>query len=299
MSTPSLEPVSKIPGLARFYVNWFVPRQPMWLQVGDLSRLGWRTDRWTPEYLLRRAGAQRVKVLRQRQPDAGYQPENIEYVDMVFGEFVQRVFTDPKGTDQLYLNLQTGRVLEPPLLQLMGDFSIPDFYCEVPIQSVNLWLGRSHHGITTMLHHDFSDNIYVVVWGRKRVTLYPPEQAPNLYPRGDLKRVKTNGFIEYRNMNVHGMPHVTQLDPEAPDLERFPGYEKAQAHRLDLEIAAGDVLYIPAGWFHQLQSLPGDHAAVSFFAEPPGEEGLRMMQAKVRDPAFLERVGMGARGGSG
>lgn len=277
----SLEPITEVPSRKEFYVNWVVPRRPMWLRLGDLARLGWRTDRWTPKYLARRAGLHPVKVLKRRNPRGDFQPENTDWVDMPFHAFLKEVMARPEGTDELYLNIQRGVSVEPPLLQLMGDFSVPDFYCEVPIRTVVPWFGRSRRGIITVLHHDFNDNIYVIVSGRKRISLFPPEQAPNLYPRGDLIRVCANGYMEYRNMQSTYMPHLARVDPEAPDLSRFPGFEQAQAERQDFDLEAGDVLFIPTGWFHQVHSMPGEHIALSFFAQAPDEEGLRRMRSQV------------------
>jgi mannose-6-phosphate isomerase-like protein (cupin superfamily) len=137
-------------------------------------------------------------------------------------------------------------------------------------------MGNSDKTITTPLHHDFNDNLYVVVEGRKRFTLFPPSQAPNLYPRGQLLQVEDNGLIRYTSMS--GMPHLAQVDIDAPDRLRFPRYAEAEATRADVEIGAGEMLYLPAGWFHQVSSS-GRHIAVSFFAMVPEGDQLKRMHA--------------------
>jgi hypothetical protein len=47
------------------------------------------------------------------------------------------------------------------------------------------------------LHHDFHDNLYVLLRGRKRFRLWPPQKAPHMYTHGKLRRVHDNGRIVY------------------------------------------------------------------------------------------------------
>jgi hypothetical protein len=96
------------------------------------------------------------------------------------------------------------------------------------------WLGPA--GTVTPLHADYDDNIFVQVWGAKRISLAPPHHDAFLYPRE-------------ANPLLFGSP----FDPEAPDFARFP--LARQAALLDCVVEAGDLLYVPAGWFHQVRSL--------------------------------------------
>jgi hypothetical protein len=46
---------------------------------------------------------------------------------------------------------------------------------------------------------------------------------------------------------------LAQVDPDAPDHERFPLFANA---RLDLtRHEAGEMLFLPEGWFHHVRSL--------------------------------------------
>ena len=58
-------------------------------------------------------------------------------------------------------------------------------------------MGCSKDGSSSGLHHDFHDNLYIIVEGRKRIDLYAPSDAPNLYTRGKLRRIHKNGRINY------------------------------------------------------------------------------------------------------
>lgn len=50
------------------------------------------------------------------------------------------------------------------------------------------------------------------------------------------------------------MPWIP-LDPLAPDLARYPSYSQAQA--LHCTVQAGEMLYLPALWFHHVQQSHG------------------------------------------
>ncbi|EJN09975.1 cupin-like domain-containing protein [Herbaspirillum sp. YR522] len=96
------------------------------------------------------------------------------------------------------------------------------------------WLGPA--GTVTPLHCDYDDNIFAQVWGCKRIMLAPPHHHDLLYP------TQANGLL-------YGSP----FDPEAPDFERFP--LARQAWWVQCVVQPGEMLYVPAGWYHQVRSL--------------------------------------------
>ncbi len=96
------------------------------------------------------------------------------------------------------------------------------------------WLGPQ--GTVTPLHCDYDDNIFAQIWGSKRITLSPPHHDQFLYPRE-------------ANPILCGSP----FDPEAPDYEKFP--LARQASMIEVIVNAGDMLYVPAGWYHQVRAL--------------------------------------------
>ncbi|MEH6434428.1 cupin-like domain-containing protein [Massilia sp. DD77] len=96
------------------------------------------------------------------------------------------------------------------------------------------WMGPA--GTVTPLHADYDDNLFAQVWGSKRIFLAPPHHDEFLYPRE-------------ANALLFGSP----FDPEAPDFDRFP--LARQAALVELVVQPGDMLYVPAGWYHQVRSL--------------------------------------------
>ncbi|WP_229448239.1 cupin-like domain-containing protein [Massilia sp. CF038] len=100
-----------------------------------------------------------------------------------------------------------------------------------------IWLGNT---ITTPAHFDESNNIACVVAGKRRFTLFPPEQVANLYI-GPLDFAPTP-------------TPISMVDFNAPDFERFPRFREALANALVADLAPGDALYIPTLWWHHVQS---------------------------------------------
>lgn len=101
-----------------------------------------------------------------------------------------------------------------------------------------LWIGNATQ---TATHFDESSNLACVVAGQRRFTLFPPEQVGNLYV-GPLDRTLAG-------------PPASMVDPLAPDLTRYPRYADALEHALVADLGPGDALFMPAIWWHHVQSF--------------------------------------------
>ena len=120
---------------------------------------------------------------------------------------------------------------------------------------ISLWIGNRTH---TRTHWDQSQNLACVVAGRRRFTLFPPEQLKNLYV----------GPLDF---TLAGQP-TSLVDIDAPDLETYPRFAEALDAALRAELGPGDALYIPAMWWHDVLSLEDFGCLINFWwrdAEPP------------------------------
>ena len=111
-----------------------------------------------------------------------------------------------------------------------------------------LWIGNATQVAT---HFDASPNLAVCVAGRRRFTLFPPEQVANLY-LGPLD-------------NTLAGPPNSMVDPDAPDLQRYPRFTEALAHAQVAEMGPGDALFIPAIWWHHVRAFDRLNVLVNYW----------------------------------
>lgn len=159
------------------------------------------------------------------------------------GDYVNTAFAPDRAMQDMsmleYLELvSTGTQDLPPYL---GNLEIRELnsMCYWPAYFSKMgpprfWLGPS--GTVTPLHCDYDDNIFAQIWGTKRLFLSPPHHDEFLYTRE-------------ANAILFGSP----FDPEAPDYEKFP--LARQAAMIECIVNPGELLYVPAGWYHQVRSL--------------------------------------------
>jgi hypothetical protein len=111
-----------------------------------------------------------------------------------------------------------------------------------------IWLGNQ---ITTPTHVDEWNNIGCVVAGRRRFTLFPPEQITNLYI-GPLDFAPTGAA-----MSLVSLRH--------PDFARYPKFREALAAAQVAEVGPGDALFIPPLWWHHVESLERFNVLVNYW----------------------------------
>jgi Cupin-like domain len=111
-----------------------------------------------------------------------------------------------------------------------------------------IWLGNA---VVTPAHFDESNNIACVVNGRRRFTLFPPEQIANLYI----------GPIGYAPT---GTP-ISLVSFREPDFGRFPRFREALAAAHVAELEPGDALFIPTLWWHHVESLDKHNVLVNYW----------------------------------
>ncbi|KAL4169875.1 hypothetical protein KRP22_010786 [Phytophthora ramorum] len=171
-------------------------------------------------------------------------------VDLKFGDFVdyyqatfrkQSHWLQTVGGLEFYLAQCPIAVPKPDatctkasLPAIMNHFRIPACLQGKSVTQVNLWM-TVQRGRTT-LHYDAYQNILVVLYGKKVVTLYPPSDTAKMYP-----------YPVHTKSTNHSQVNIVQ-----PDFAKHPRFKEASAQRF--EVAAGDAVLIPEGWWHQVDS---------------------------------------------
>jgi mannose-6-phosphate isomerase-like protein (cupin superfamily) len=310
---------------------------------------------WTIPQLVEKVGNVKVKVETRENEQFGTGNERLE---MSFGDLVRRF---EAGDESLYLTTQyegndteqKGKdtsekgVAQPPLDSLTGLFPPkPSILDTLITQQINLWMGCTRAPTSSGLHHDFADNLYIVLKGRKKFTIYSPKDAEKMYLNGKVDTIHTNGLITYEEhirsdgarlsdvsrwklkkieseiselsekqrsveederMLVledvleeemeNALEYGTGSDFEedlpkkraktsthppsfskiaVADMTKFAKYPKLKkAVKVEVELKAGEMLYLPASWFHEVESfgeedgVHGLHMALNYWLHPP------------------------------
>jgi hypothetical protein len=194
-----------------FYQQYVAQRKPCVLthiSIGDsvkkLSDLNW---------LQEEAGD--CQVLFERKVNGSF-GSGRERERMTFRNFIEKI---KQGDESIYKTTQyddssQDQLLQPPLNQLATYFPLqPNLLPTLVPQQINLWMGCSSEPVSSGLHHDFADNLYVLLKGTKHFTLYSPKDAFHMYVHGSIAQIHTNGLIVYED---EGSPFLVRADGADP-----------------------------------------------------------------------------------
>lgn len=145
---------------------------------------------------------------------------------------------------------------------------------------IKIWIGTRS---VASCHFDALDNLACVVAGKRRFTVFPPDQIENLY-FGPLD--KTPG----------GQP-VSMVDFASPDYARFPKFKQAEAEGLVAELEPGDAIYIPSMWLHHVEGLSDINVLLNYWWDDApqytgaGMIALQHAMLSIRDKPEHEKAG--------
>jgi hypothetical protein len=161
---------------------------------------------------------------------------NFTQQPMSLGELVTRLLQGLTGIQGPALYAGAVPVAEH-LPELQATHTLELLESTIP-RLASLWIGNRTR---IAAHFDESHNVICAIGGRRRYTLFPPEQIRNLY-FGPLDR------------SPAGTP-VSLVDFAQPDYQRFPRFRTALEHAEVAELNPGDALYLPSYWVHHAESL--------------------------------------------
>ena len=168
-------------------------------------------------------------------------------VRMPFGAFVDLVAA---GDERHYMTTQDldvdedGRpaLLSPPCSDLLaaGDFPLrPRVMGNLILMNANMWYGNSAAGSSSGLHHDFHDNLYVLLRGKKRFRLFSPRDAHRMYTTGRMAMVHPNGRICYDGL-MTGADGADVASIKAMEAEKEQAVAAEDADRAQRALEAGE-----------------------------------------------------------
>ena len=173
--------------------------------------------------------------------------------------------------DDMQMNVQTGRAKLPDIFARIADserdaaetiylasIDMKGFFTGLhednfidldgrdPLASI--WIGTRTR---IAAHNDFPDNLACVAAGRRRFTLFPPDQFVNLY-LGPLD-------------NTPAGRAVSMVDFAHPDLTAHPRFADAMAYAQSATLEPGDAIFIPGNWWHHIEGLDPFNILVNYW----------------------------------
>ena len=144
------------------------------------------------------------------------------------------------------IDANEGRAEAPAIY--LGSINVPSHFDGVDRENsvdlgarnptVSLWIGTQTR---IAAHNDFPDNLACCAAGRRRFTLFPPDQFANLYL----------GPID----NTPAGRAVSMVDFRAPDFAAHPRFAEALGAAQVAVLEPGDALFIPSMWWHHVEGL--------------------------------------------
>ena len=221
-----------------------------------LVRSGLESPRQAIAYLKQFCGPRPITVFSGRPEIAG----RFHYNDEVTG-FNFQAQKVPLGDTLDRLQAQLGDANAPsfyvgstdidlylPQLRVDNDLKLSGESFEHHRPLMSIWIGNR---TVASAHFDMTHNLACCMVGRRRFSLFPPEQVHNLYP-GPLEPTP-------------GGQVVSMVNFDAPDFERFPRFREALAAGQMADIEPGDVLFYPAMWWHHVQALDAFNVLVNYW----------------------------------
>jgi FAD/FMN-containing dehydrogenase len=151
----------------------------------------------------------------------------------------------------------------PEFSTLRADYELPDYVPQSRLEASALWV--SAKGVRSHLHYDgnLQHNLNAQVMGSKQVQLFSPDQMTNMYPY----------------MYTSARPYTfSQVNVEDVDQREFPRF--AQVEGFEGTLGTGELLFIPAYWYHTFKHLGDFNVNVNFWWRA---EFVRLSPVSARD----------------
>ncbi len=221
-------PVVEAPTRADFFRLYVKKSQPVVLKgaIRDWPAIG----KWSPGYLRQTFGSREVPVAEANAHGHFYdEKKGFHYARWKIADYVDALEGEHPAAQ--YLSAPVTEFLP----ELFHDIRIPAYCARSSWARSRFWFaGR---GTVTPMHRDLPENLYAQVSGRKRFIFFHRRETRNMYSHSPFS----------------GVPNESRVDPEKPDLKRFPRFSRAT--RYECLVESGDLLYIPSLWWHHATAL--------------------------------------------
>lgn len=277
---PEIERVSGI-DLPEFHARFEGPERPVVIEGGCAHYRA--VQLWTPAYLKKKLGQEEIQYkLSTTHQHPNFHAKTVSEIfargsstlakfldDVTSGEPSERARRYFTGDERFLLKRRDGKdTRDEALAPLLDDVETPAFL--PPDRLYTVWGWLSGRGVRTWLHYETNGchNFNAQLVGEKSCVLYPPEALPRMRM---LKPGSGNPAYNCSEIDVEDVAEKANLD---------------QAHGVTATLKAGDLLFIPAWWFHTFLHHGEFNANINFWWKPMRPS---LNQVAVRQ-GFLDAV---------
>jgi len=235
-----LTPVPRVSNISatEFRSAYFAPKCP--LVITEMASNWPALKKWSPEYFTRHYGSLMVKVY-----DNSFIRPGMSYMSSLrkisFSEYLQTMLASSGDLRLFAFNI----FWQAP--ELKCDLLWPELTAGFSRKFVFMFFGCK--GSVTPLHYDpdLPHLLHTVLYGKKRVVLFPNEESGNLYK--------------------HPFNSRSYVDLDTPDFDRFPRLKSARGYEAIL--SPGETLYMPSGYWHYMVYEDAGYSVVTRCAKLP------------------------------
>ena len=185
--------------------------------------------RWSLDHFAQVAGEAAVEAQVDRERDPDYELAKDDHRRLVrFADLIDWLRRDEASND-LYLTAYNSSTNAAALGPLWDDLEPVDLLAPREGRDGFFWLGP--RGTLTPWHHDLTNNLLVQVIGRKRVRMAPPWAFARM-------KNSRHCFSDWANAPLP----AGEGDAATPPV-------------LETVIAPGEAIFLPVGWWHQVEAL--------------------------------------------
>ena len=179
---------------------------------------------WSPQRFLEDFASVELEVTEGRESLRDFDPKaSLLKKQTTLGSFAQQVIECDTASNDFYIIARNHAFKHQKLASLLDEIDEQPFLNpQYKYEQSALWFGPK--GTFTPLHHDTCNIMFVQMWGKKRIDLLPPHRL---------------------DLFDHSLNMYAQLDLR----------QKSQIEQRTVYLEAGDALFIPVGWWHQVEAL--------------------------------------------
>lgn len=224
----------------RFFREYYGEHRP--LVIADVDG-GGAPFAWSFETIRAVLGGETVEVMRKRsagRPD--FLDPGAHASLTALGEFIDEIHATV--TNEIYLTAHN-RAMHGPLRSVIREYRPMPDVVDYHRFDASLWMGP--RGAISPLHYDKTNVLMVQLLGTKRVTLFGPHDEC---------------FLEHDPETLS-----SPIDPHDRDGAGAPYARYATS--FEAALTPGSALFIPAGWWHHVESLsPSFSMSIASFMLP-------------------------------